>query len=84
MDRGAWCAAVHGAAKSWARLSQEDFSFINVYSFPYLFISLHWVFVAACWLWFPGWAFNPGPLHLGAESFSHWTSRKVLSPTFIF
>ena len=27
MDRGAWCAAVHGVAKSWARLSDFTFAF---------------------------------------------------------
>ena len=27
MDGGAWCAAVHGIAKSWARLSDFTFAF---------------------------------------------------------
>ena len=27
MDRGAWLAAVHGVAKSWARLSDFTFTF---------------------------------------------------------
>ena len=27
MDGGAWCAAVHGVAKSWTRLSDFTFSF---------------------------------------------------------
>ena len=27
MDRGAWCAAVHGVTKSWARLSDFTFAF---------------------------------------------------------
>ena len=28
MDRGAWWAAVHGVAKSWARLSNFTFTFL--------------------------------------------------------
>ena len=27
MDGGAWCAAVHGVAKSWTRLSDFTFTF---------------------------------------------------------
>ena len=27
MDGGAWCAAVHGVAKSWTRLSDLTFTF---------------------------------------------------------
>ena len=27
MDRGAWCASVHGVAKSWTRLSDFTFTF---------------------------------------------------------
>ena len=27
MDGGAWCAAVHGVAKSWTRLSDVTFTF---------------------------------------------------------
>ena len=27
MDGGAWCAAVHGVAKSWTRLSNFTFTF---------------------------------------------------------
>ena len=27
MDGGAWCAAVHGVARSWARLSDFTFTF---------------------------------------------------------
>ena len=27
MDRGAWCIAVHGVAKSWTRLSDFSFTF---------------------------------------------------------
>jgi len=29
MDRGAWWATVHGVAKSWTRLSNSHFIFIN-------------------------------------------------------
>ena len=32
VDRGAWWAAVHGVAKSWARLS----------NFPFIFTFMHW------------------------------------------
>ena len=30
MDRGAWCATVHGVAKSWTRLSNFTFTFTLV------------------------------------------------------
>ena len=47
MDRGAWWAAVHGAAKSWARLSDQHLltSFVVSRGFSLLQImgfSLHW------------------------------------------
>ena len=47
MDRGAWWAAVHGIAKSRARLSNFTFSF-HFHLFIYFW--LHWIFVAVCGL----------------------------------
>ena len=34
MDEGAWWATVHGAAKSWTRLSDFTFAFKAVYCHP--------------------------------------------------
>ena len=33
--------------------------------------------VVACGIQFPDQGLNPGPLRLGAQSLSHWTSREV-------
>ena len=42
MDREAWCAAVHGVAKSWTRLSNWIEQHINAFPVLSLFICLWW------------------------------------------
>ena len=43
----------------------------------YLFIWLHWVFIAACGMFVPGPGIKPGPFELGVWSLSQQTTREV-------
>ena len=39
-DRGAWCAAVYGAVKSWTRLSDKSQTRLNDFTFTFHFHAL--------------------------------------------
>ena len=71
---------------------REGFFFLNIY----LFVWIHQILVAtskiftcgmqtlsySMWDLVPWPGIEPGPLALGAQSLSHWTSRKVPRETF--
>ena len=73
-DRGAWQATVHGAAKSWTRLS--------THTFPWLcrvLVLAYRVFSCNLWDLVPRPEIEFRPPALGAWSLSHWTNREVPS-----
>ena len=77
MDREAWCAAIHGVAKSWTRLS--DWTELNWTKFVTIFLLFY---TLVFWLWSMWALISPTSdwthTHcMRRWSLNHWSAREV-------